>query len=220
MSNKFLRIFTGLIFVCLSSVAGHASDNKAMDADIHKVELQWEHIKFAEDGSPDQFKHIDALARFAASLVTKYPGRLEPLIWQGIVTSEEAGMANPLSAMNYANKAKTILEKAYRMDPAAMDAGAPTTLGVLYSRVPGWPLGFGSNETARRLLKQAVSLAPNGMDANYFYADFLITQHQYKTSYKVLKHALSLPVQKHRPLWDQNRRALIRELIKKVKSAG
>jgi cytochrome c-type biogenesis protein CcmH/NrfG len=89
---------------------------------------------------------------------------------------------------------------------------------VLYSRVPRWPLGFGDNEKARDLLVQAVSLAPNGMDANYFYADFLMNQQEYAAADKVLKHALSLPPQSNRPLWDKNRRAVIRELMAKAEA--
>jgi tetratricopeptide (TPR) repeat protein len=218
MLNKLLRVLTGVAFACVTGGTALASNNKAMDADIHSIELQWEHIKFDEDGSPNQFAHIDALAKFAASLVEKYPGRVEPLIWEGIVTSEEAGMAGTLSAMGYAKTARAVLEQAYEKDPAALDAGAPTSLGVLYSRVPGFPIGFGDNKKARELLTQAVSLAPNGMDANYFYADFLMTQHEYATAEKVLKHASALPPQKNRPLWDKNRRAVIRELMAKAEA--
>ena len=128
-------------------------------------------------------------------------------------------MARTLWAMGYAKTAKAILEEAYQKDPAALDAGAPTSLGVLYYRVPGFPFGFGDNEKARQLLAQAVSLAPNGMDANYFYADFLMSQHEYAAAYKVLKHALALPPQTKRPLWDKNRRAVIQELMAKAKPA-
>ena len=117
-------------------------------------------------------------------------------------------------------KRKAILEEAYAKDPAALSAGAPTSLGVLYSRVPGWPVGFGDNDKARQLLAQAATLAPNGMDANYFYADFLMNQHEYAAAYKVLKHALALPPQKDRPLWDKNRRAVIRELMAKAQTAS
>jgi tetratricopeptide (TPR) repeat protein len=207
-----------MAFACVTGGAALASNNKAMDADIHSVELQWEHIKFAEDGSSNQLEHIDALAKYAAGLVAKYPGRVEPLIWEGIVTSEEAGMAGTMSALGYAKAAKAVLEQAYQKDPAALNAGAPTSLGVLYARVPGWPIGFGDNDKARELLAQAVSLAPNGMDANYFYGDFLMGQHDYAAAYKVLKHALSLPPQTNRPLWDKNRRAVIRELMAKAQA--
>jgi len=129
-------------------------------------------------------------------------------------------MASTLSAMGYAKSAKAVLEQAYAKNPAALSAGAPTSLGVLYARVPGWPIGFGDNDKARQLLAQAVSLAPNGMDANYFYADFLMSQHEYAAAYKILKHALSLPPQQNRPLWDKNRRAVIRELLAKAQASN
>ena len=220
MRNKLLAVLTVMAFAYTATGAAAASNLKAMDADIHAVEIQWEHIKFDEDGSLNQFAHIDALAKFTAGLVKKYPGRVEPSIWEGIVTSEEAGMAGTLSAMSYAKSAKAILEAAYQKDPAALDAGAPTSLGVLYYRVPGFPFGFGDNEKARQLLAQAVSLAPNGMDANYFYADFLMSQHEYAAAYKLLKHALSLPPQTNRPLWDKNRRAVIHELMTKAEASA
>ena len=218
MQIKLLRALA--VVACTFAAGGHAlaSNSNAMEADIHSIELQWEHIKFAENGSPNQFAHIDALARYANSVTQKYPGEVEPLIWAGIITSEEAGMAGTMNAMGYAKRAKTLLEAAYAKNPAALDAGAPTSLGVLYYRVPGWPIGFGDNDKARQLLAQAVTLAPNGMDANYFYADFLITQHQYGPAYKVLKHALTLPQQKDRPLWDASRRAVLRELLAKVQA--
>ena len=220
MRDKLLPLITALAFACVTGGPALASNNKVMDADIHAIELRWEHIKFDEDGLPNQFDDIDALAKSTAGLVQKYPNRVEPLIWEGIVTSEEAGMAGSLSAMGYAKNAKAILEQAYAKDPAALDAGAPTSLGVLYYRVPGWPLGFGDNDRARELLVQAVSLAPNGMDANYFYADFLISQREYAAAYKVLKHALSLPPQQNRPLWDKNRRAVMRELMAKAQASN
>jgi len=220
MPNTLLGLLTGVAVALFAGGSALASNNKAMDADIHSIELQWEHIKFAEDGSPNQLTHIDTLAKFAASVVKKYPDRVEPLIWEGIVTSEEAGMATTINAMGYAKRAKAILEEAYKKDPTALDAGAPTSLGVLYYRVPGWPIGFGSNKEAQALLQQAVSLAPNGMDANYFYADFLMGQHEYAAAYKLLKHALSLPPQTDRPLWDKNRRVVIKELMAKAQQAA
>jgi tetratricopeptide (TPR) repeat protein len=220
MPNRLLGLLTAVAVALLTGGTALASNNKAMDADIHSIELQWEHIKFTETGSPHQFTHIDTLAKYAASVAKKYPNRVEPLIWEGIVTSEEAGMAGTMSAMGYAKRAKAILEEAYKKDPSALDAGAPTSLGVLYYRVPGWPIGFGSNKQAAALLRQAVSLAPNGMDANYFYADFLMSQHDYADAYKYLKHALSLPPQKDRPLWDKNRRAVIKELMAKAQQAS
>jgi hypothetical protein len=34
-----------MAFACVTGGTALASNNKAMDADIHNIELQWEHIK-------------------------------------------------------------------------------------------------------------------------------------------------------------------------------
>ena len=58
-----------------------------------------------------------------ASVTQKYPGEVEPLIWDGIITSEEAGMADTLSAMGYAKRAKALLEAAYQRIPPLSTLG-------------------------------------------------------------------------------------------------
>ena len=88
------------------------------------------------------------------------------------------------------------------MDPKALDGGAPTSLGVLYYRVPGFPLGWGDTDKARQFLEEAVKNAPGGRDAHYFYADFLFEQGDYKKAEQVLKTALALPHHPERPVWD------------------
>ncbi len=213
--------FAALLAVCtltLGAGTSWSSSDPAMDKDVLGIALKWEHIKFEENGAPNQFDDIDALAKEAGALVQKYPGHVEPLIWQGITTSEEAGMASMLHAMGYAKAARAILEKAYAANPAALSAGAPTSLGVLYYRVPGFPIGFGDKKKARALLEEAVRLAPDGMDANYFYADFLMTEKEYAAARLVLNHALALPVDPDRPLWDRHRRGVMRELLAKAEA--
>ena len=79
MPNRLLGLLTGVAVALLTGGTALASNNKAMDADIHSIELQWEHIKFTETGSPHQFTHIDTLAKYAASVAKKYPNRVEPL---------------------------------------------------------------------------------------------------------------------------------------------
>lgn len=211
-------LFSAGLLVSGGVTARASSGDASLDAELHKVELNWEHVKFQEDGQPQQFDDMAAVAKQAEAIAARYPGRAEPLIWEGIAVSEEAGLASMLHAMSYAKEARKILEQADGIDPAALDAGAPTCLGVLYYRVPGFPVGFGDTGKARELLQQAVSLAPDGMDANYFYADFLMNEKDYAAAEKVLKHALSLPPRPDRPLWDQNRRGVMRALLAKAQA--
>ena len=59
-------------------------------------------------------------------------------------------------------------------------------------------------------------LAPNGLDAWYFYGDFLYTQNECAKAVEVFQHALKIPQHPDRPLWDKNRRLVIEELLAKI----
>ena len=208
-------------FMIVARPAGvSAAGNPALNADILQVALDWEHIKFEVENADEQEMKMAALAEHAGTLVQKYPNQPEPTIWLGILISEQASMANenssPVKALRLALKARDILTEAEKVDPMALDAGAPTSLGVLYYRVPGFPLGFGDKTKARHLLQEATTNAPNGLDANYFYGDFLFQQKEYPEATKVLKHALALPAHPERPIWDHSRRLVIQELLAKL----
>jgi tetratricopeptide (TPR) repeat protein len=186
------------------------------DAEVHRLQSTWEAIKFGVPEGDAQTAKMNALGEDADAVAARFPDRPEVLIWDGIITSERASMASAFSALGLAKRARDILEQAYKMAPAKLDAGATTSLGVLYYRVPGFPIGFGDSAKARQLLEQAVKLAPTGLDAWYFYGDFLYEQKEYPKAAEVFHHALSLPPHADRPLWDKNRRLVIEERLDSI----
>lgn len=212
-------LFGTLLFaaIALSAPSAWAVED-AVTALVKQIQFKWETIKFTVPEGDKQTEQMNALGAEADAMAAKYPDRVEALIWDGILTSERASMVNPISALSLATRARDMLEKAYKMNPSALDAGAPTSLGVLYYRVPGFPLGFGDKEKARRLLEQATSAAPTGLDAWYFYGDFLLTQGQYAKARDAFNYALSIPDRPDRPLWDRNRRLVIREKLDQIKA--
>ncbi len=191
-----------IVLLGFLSPGSRASDNKAMDADILAVAEDWAKAKYLSKDDSERQQKMEGVAAKADALVAKYPGRVEALIWDGIVTSEQASLASVFSALSYANKARDLLNQAYKMNPKSLDAGAPTSLGVLYYRVPGFPIGWGDKDKARQLLEEAVRNAPNGRDAHYFYADFLYEQGEYAKAEQILKAALLFPHHPERPIWD------------------
>ncbi|ACB96193.1 tetratricopeptide repeat protein [Beijerinckia indica] len=205
-----------ILVACLFVLPVNAVDNSSLDTEIKHLRTQWESIKFSVSDVSKRVQLMNALGEEADSVATKYPDRVEALIWDGIVTSERASMASAFSALGLAKRSRDILEKAYAMDPAALDAAAPTILGVLYYRVPGFPVAFGDTGKARRLFEEAVQLAPNGLDAWFFYGEFLYSDKDYTRAAEVLHHALSLPHQRNRPIWDEHCRLVIRELLAKI----
>ncbi len=208
----------GIAMLISAAPAVQASDNRQMDADILVVAEEWAKIKYQSKDDSERKEKMETLAVKADALVTRYPGRPEALIWDGIVTSERASLTWGLTALNHASRARDLLLEAYKMDPKALDAGAPTSLGVLYYRVPGFPLGWGDSDKARAYLEEAVKNAPNGRDAHYFYADFLYEQGDYKKAEQVLKAGLALPKHPERPVWDSHFPKVMEGLLTKVQA--
>ena len=111
-----------------------------MASDVKAVNDGWAHIAYEVQGSSTQTKALDQLAKQANTLVARYPGKAEPLLWAGIVTSEQANRANFFHKLGLATRARDLIAKAYAIDPRAADGGAALSLGVLYYKVPGSPL--------------------------------------------------------------------------------
>ncbi|MNY67214.1 Tetratricopeptide repeat protein [compost metagenome] len=82
--------------------------------------------------------------------------------------------------------------------------------------MPGWPVGFGDDEKAEQLLKQALAINPNGIDPNYFYGDFLLDQGRKDEARAYLDKALAAPSRPGREVADEGRRGEIRERLAKL----
>lgn len=188
----------------------------SMTDEVKAVNHEWAHISYEVKGSSHQTRALDKLADEAAVLVARYPNQAEPLLWQGIVVSEQANRANIFHKLGLAKRARNILAKAYALDPKAANGGAAMSLAVLYYKVPGSPIGFGDKDKARQLLKEALALDPDGLDANYFYGDFLLDQGDKAGARTYLTKALKAPHDPSRPVWDAGRRGEVRALLAKA----
>ncbi|TNE46191.1 MAG: hypothetical protein EP321_01140 [Sphingomonadales bacterium] len=184
-----------------------------MPEEVKAINDGWAHIVYEMKGSSTQTKALDRLGQQAAQVVARYPGKAEPLLWQGIVTSEQANRANFFHKLGLATRARDLLAKAYAIDPHAGKGGVAMSLGVLYYKVPGSPIGFGDDARAGKLLKEALALDPGGMDANYFYADYLLDQGDKADARTYAMKALRAPHDTTRPAWDAGRRREVQALI-------
>jgi len=195
----------------LSATAG--SSTEAMTA----LQNDWAtiHYTLAEEV---QEKAYAELAEVANQAVKSYPDAAEVWIWRGIVLSTYAGAKGGLGALDLVKQARASLEQAIAIDDNALDGSAYTSLGALYYQVPGWPLSFGSDKKARHYLEMALTMNPDGIDPNYFYGDFLISQKEYAEARKVLQHALEAPLRAGREIADDGRREEIQKLLSLLKA--
>jgi len=214
--RRMLDLIAVLALGFISGGAAAPVDLTAMEIDVHRLDNEWAHIAYQVTDKAEQLREIDALAKEAATVVGRYPGRAEPLLWQGIITSEEAGMASVFDQLGLASDARTMFERAEAIDPNALNGAVLMSLGVIYYRVPGFPIGFGNDRKARGFLEAALAMDPNGLDANYFYGDFLIEQGDYAKAKTVLDHALAARPNPGRPVWDAGRRLEVQALLTKL----
>ena len=177
-----------------------------MQAELAQIQQRWAQIQY-QLPDDDKEKAFEALAKEAETFVADYPGRAEPLIWQGIVLSTYAGAKGGLGALGLVKEARASLESALKIDPEALDGSAYTSLGSLYYQVPGWPLGFGDDEMARKYLQKSLAINPEGIDANYFFGDFLAEQDEPQRARVYLEKVLAAPARPGREVADDGRRA-------------
>ena len=189
-------------------------------SDIKPLQQRWAEVNYQLDDDKKEQAFAELLKQ-ADTVVAANTDKAEAYIWRGIITSSYAGAKGGLGALSLTEKSKADLEQAIAIDGSALQGSAYTSLGVLYYKVPGWPIGFGSDKKARQLLAKALELNPQGIDPKEFYAEFLTEDRDYKTARRYLQVAKQAPARPERPLADSGRQqeiaALERKLLKKLK---
>lgn len=210
------KLLISLVALTLASGAARA-EPAALDARIDAMAHAWDHANYETQGAA-KVTQLAAIAAQADALAKQYPGRAEPLIWKGIALSTEAGAKGGLGALGLAKEARSNLERAEKIDANALNGSIYTSLGSLYYQVPGFPVGFGDKDKARAYLKKALAANPNGVDSNYFYADFLFRQGQYAEAERALQKALAAPARPGREVADRGRHAEAAALLTQVRA--
>jgi tetratricopeptide (TPR) repeat protein len=202
-------LLLALLLLPITALAG-------LDEDVRALQDQWAEIKYRRPAR-EQENEFAELSRTADRVRGKYTGRAEPQIWYGIIVASYAGARGGLGALSLAKDARKALEQALELDPGALDGSAYTSLGSLYYQVPGWPIGFGSDDRARELLEKALALNPDGIDSNYFYGDFLYRMGDRESARRALQKALKAPPRPGRALADDGRRKEIESLLAAIR---
>ncbi len=206
-------LWVAALVVSLCSVARAAG----VEDSVAEVQHDWEVIRYQAPPA-EREKKFEALATKAHQVSQAFPGRSEPLIWEGIVVSSLAGEKGGLGALGLVKQAKSLYETAIQVDGTALDGSAYNSLGVLYYKVPGWPIGFGDKNRARELLQKALSINPRGIDPNFFYGEYLVESKRPEEAVPYLERALQAPARPGRSIADAGRREEARTLLDRLKA--
>ena len=218
-SPRHWAVLSRLAYLLCAYAVLLATTARASDIDDQVIALQtrWAEVNYQlkDDAQVRGFAELSVTADAA---VHSHPDAVPLWIWSGIIKSSHAGAKGGLGALSIAKAAKHDLEKAIEIDQSALQGSALTSLGTLYFKVPGWPVGFGDKAKARELLNKALAINPKGIDPNFFYGEYLAeTQHPDEAA-TYLDRALQAPARPGRQLADAGRRTEAKALLDKVRA--
>ena len=165
---------------------------ESLNESVQGIESEWASIYYNTHKQKQGLAYSHLLDK-TINLSKKHPNNAEPIIWEAIIKATNADHQDPVSALEAINEARDLLLKAIDINPQALSGSAYVTLGTLYYMAPKWPIGFGDEVIAQKLLQTALEINPNGIESNYFYGDFLLTNNNLTEAEKHFKRAIAIP---------------------------
>ncbi len=214
--NAYRKKLT-ILFLSLSFFSNVLMADEKLDAGIAGLQHEWAKANYntPKDAQEAAFK---TLTEQAHQLTEKHANAPEALIWEGIANAGYAKAKGGLGALKFAEKARDLLLAAEKSNSNALQGSTYTSLGSLYYKVPSWPIGFGDKKKAKAYLEKALQINPDGIDPNYFYADFLSERGEYKQAIQYYEMALAAPARAGREDADLGRKAEAEAGLKAAKN--
>ncbi len=206
---------TTVALVATLLLGGTAHRAFAADDAAMSLAHEWSQATF-ELPKEQRVDALDALGTRAEAAIATDPSNPDLLTWAGIIEASYAGEKGGLGALSAAKRARSHLEAALEIDPDALEGGARSTLGTLYAKVPGWPVGFGNDGKAEELLSTAAEQHPDAMNPLYFYGDYLAEEGRTQEAREWLEKAAAVPVRPEYRVADEGRLDEIRARLARL----
>ena len=210
--GALLSLVCGSVVSLALSVSAIASESEP----YLQFQQQWAQAQYQQQGDAQE-QALATLADAVRASSAAHPDDLALKTWAGIIIGSYAGAKGGLGALSLAEESKAAYEAVIAKDPSVLHGSALTSLGVLYYKVPGWPLGFGDEDRAEFMLKRGLALNPDGIDSNYFYADFLFSQGKKEEAKLYLQKAKAAAPRPGREIADAGRQGEIARLQEQLK---
>jgi tetratricopeptide (TPR) repeat protein len=212
MYKQTLKIALMSLALLVMQPGNAGLSSSAQMPEVREIQSEWARLYYLDEFLNKNYRELQALADQADLLAQDHPQNAEALVWDAIVLSTLAEKKGGLGALGLVKKARRKLEQAEAIDPEVLGGSVYASLGSLYSKVPGWPLGFGNDDKAEKYFKKALAINPQGLDINYFFAEYLVDQGNDELALEHIERALQAAPMADRPLADQGRRQQVLKL--------
>lgn len=206
-----------LIAAVFSIALTNGAKAQTIDETFSEFENRWAMTVFELPiGKRD--RALKSLLFEARDLAHRYADLPRAAAWHGIVANECVRARCLSRSTRLRKEARDALLKAESLDPLVLDGLVYATLGTLYSEAPSYLGGFGSKTRGIGYMWKAIVLDPEGLDANYLYAELLVDEKRYRDAREVLINASALPARTDHLRADLGRHRQIQALLEEVES--
>ena len=212
MYKQTMNIVLMSLALLMTQPVSAALSSSAKMPEVREIQAEWARLYYLDEFLNKNYREFQELVKRANQLAQDNPQNAEALVWDAIVLSTMAEKKGGLGALSMVKEARLRLEQAEAIDPEVLGGSVYASLGSLYSKVPGWPIGFGDDETAEQYFNKALAINPGGLDINYFYAEYLVDQGKEELALEYIERALSAPPMTDRPVADRGRRQQVLKL--------
>lgn len=196
---------------------------------IDGLESEWAHIYYGMPKAQQAIAYQQLLEK-TVKLAGQYPDNPDVLYWQAVAKANYAAYQSELAALDTIHEVRDLLQKVIAINPETMEGSAYVVLGTLYHLTPPWPIAFGDDDKANELLQAALKINPDGIDSNYFYGNYLLSEDHLEEAERHFAKAMAAPVRPEQVYVDnelkkeaktalENMRRLKRERPKKALSS-
>lgn len=217
--KRFNRNITAALSLLMGSFfTFHAQASTGTNATDEAISAQQKSWAIANYQLKDdaQEKAFEKLILNAQKATQSFPESAKIWAWSGIIKSSYAAVEGGLGALSLVKAAKKDFEKALELDENALEGSTYASLALLYHKVPGWPVAFGSDDKAEEYFKKALKINPQGRESNFFYGEFLYDERKYKQAKDHLIAAQNVPFWNDRPVAYKHRQEQITAMLAKV----
>lgn len=146
------------------------SQESAAIAELSRLEFMQAQLELDKNRRVQLFENCIAIAEQA---LARNADDVVGLFWKAAAMGKMAGDSGILNALRMLRPMEKILLKVVALDEKYGNAGGHRALGRMYHQLPGFPIGFGSNQKALMHLKRAHELFPRDIITRAFYAEIL-----------------------------------------------
>jgi len=210
--RRYSVLGTMLTIAAISCTLAGAARAESLDDSLSSIEDRWASVAF-DTNEKEKRRNLTKLLDDVRGLHASYPDRPEAAAWHGIVAHSYMDIR---ASMSIAKEARDALLVAESIDPLVLDGQVYAHLGALYSRTRSGFGGFGSSTRAIGYLWKAITVDPQGIDANYLYAELLYKEKNYAAARDALIRAAEAPVRPDHSKLDSARKVEVRDLLAAV----